>query len=307
MKHRKNRFRIFLSKAESLARHFSSNGFQIADFAPMNYEKNEIFKAWGTKDILDDVETAPRIAATAHIFYEDFLDDFFRFLSKTPPGFTWFITTPNLIIFDRIHKEIDNIGIEANLALTPNKGRNFGPLLVEYGKQLKNFDYIFHLHSKKSTHARAAISNLWDQAMTKQMLDWGNVIRAIEFFLHADQIGLIYPDVSMFIRKINFRWGTNLNALRESPQLLELVRGQEKDMFVHFPPGGMFLARTSPLIQLLSIKWNYGMFPEEKMQLDGTLQHGIERLIGFLIQKAGLQQVVFRNNRWFVLREDHIE
>lgn len=307
MKHRINRFRIFLSKAKSLVRHIATNGLLIADFAPMNYDKYEVFKPQGIQEIHDEVKAEARIAATAHIFYEDFLDDFLSFLSETPPGFTWFITTPNHIIFDRIRNETDYLGIEVNLALTPNRGRNFGPLLVEFAKELQYFDYIFHLHSKKSTHARASISNLWDQAMTKQMLDWSNIIRSIGIFLHGDQIGLIYPDVSRFIRKINFRWGANLKALREAPPLLELVSGQEESMFIHFPPGGMFLVRTSPLIQFLSIKWNYEMFPEEKMQLDGTLQHAIERLIGFLIQKAGLQQVVFSNNRWFVLREDDIE
>ena len=114
MKHRINRFRIFLSKTQSLLRHVATSGLLIADFAPMNYDKNEIFKAQGIPKIHDEVRAEARIAATAHIFYEDFLDDFLNFLSETPPGVTWFITTPNHIIFNRIRKETDYLGIEVN-------------------------------------------------------------------------------------------------------------------------------------------------------------------------------------------------
>jgi lipopolysaccharide biosynthesis protein len=307
VKNRKDQFQALLAKARTLVSHLATNAVVISDFAHMEYAKSELLIPHGELKRQTEPNSQIKVAATAHIFYEDFVDEFLEFFKKTPQGFTWFITTPSQTIFDHIYKHSNLLGIRASLVLSPNRGRNFGPLLVEFSRELQLFDFVYHVHSKKSTHALKSVSNLWNKDMTMPMLNWRNVQRSIQILSQDKRIGLVYPDVSGFIRKINFRWGANLLPLRANPTLREFVDGQSEKQVIHFPPGGMFIVRTFPLIKLLSIKWAYEMFPEEKMQLDGTVQHGIERLIGHLITKAGLKQVVFKDSRWFVLREDKVE
>jgi lipopolysaccharide biosynthesis protein len=58
----------------------------------------------------------------------------------------------------------------------------------------------------------------------------------------------------------------------------------------------MFWVKTEAIRPLLDITWNYEMFPEETSQMDGALQHGLERLFGDLARARGYAQASFVTN-----------
>jgi lipopolysaccharide biosynthesis protein len=67
-----------------------------------------------------------------------------------------------------------------------------------------------------------------------------------------------------------------------------------------FPAGGMFWVKTNAIRPILEFSWSYDMFPEENAQIDGAIQHGIERLIGELTRARGYRQAhSIRNGREF--------
>jgi lipopolysaccharide biosynthesis protein len=56
----------------------------------------------------------------------------------------------------------------------------------------------------------------------------------------------------------------------------------------------MFVARVAAVKEILECEWNYSDFPDEAGQLDGTLQHGVERMIGALVSSKGLRHLVYQ-------------
>ena len=52
------------------------------------------------------------------------------------------------------------------------------------------------------------------------------------------------------------------------------------------------MARISSISQLLEYGWTYEDFPEELGQLDGTMQHTVERLIGAVAHGNGFESAV---------------
>jgi lipopolysaccharide biosynthesis protein len=57
----------------------------------------------------------------------------------------------------------------------------------------------------------------------------------------------------------------------------------------------MFWAKTNAINRLLEIDWKYSMFASEGQQLDGTLQHAIERVIGECALSSSYKQGIFLN------------
>jgi lipopolysaccharide biosynthesis protein len=78
--------------------------------------------------------------------------------------------------------------------------------------------------------------------------------------------------------------------LLENLDIRESVRWSGKLMF---PIGGMFWVKTQAIRQLLDIPWRYEMFPEEEGQMDGSLQHSVERLIGELTLANGFAHLLY--------------
>ena len=93
-----------------------------------------------------------KIAIVLHIFYEDYVDKFCSLISRIDFPVDVFVTTPNTKIANAAEKKLSrtqNVN-KVEVALVPNRGRNFAPLFVEFGQEMLKYDIIGHFHSKKS-------------------------------------------------------------------------------------------------------------------------------------------------------------
>ncbi len=224
-----------------------------------------------------------------HVFYADFIRQFAEAISLLPKNVKIFVTTPSSTIQEELNRALSDVGLQAEIRLTPNRGRNFGPLLTEYRKQMLDSKFLVFVHSKKSLHAEK-IGREWSAREYDLLLDPENLSRALGILEKFPKVGIVSPFVRDLIRTLNFRWGNNLDPILNSPYK-SLLEGVEKDIRteINFPAGGMFLARTKAISNMLDVPVNYEDFPLEKGQIDGTLQHGIERLVGTIAEKNGFQ------------------
>jgi FMN phosphatase YigB (HAD superfamily) len=234
-----------------------------------------------------------KIAIVLHIFYEDYVDKFCSLISRIDFPVDVFVTTTNTEIAHAAESKLSrtqNVN-KVKVALVPNKGRNFAPLFVEFGQELLKYDIFGHFHSKKSLFSGKEQTE-WADYLFNVLLDPARCKQHIN--LLADQtsnVGLIYPTTPPAVPFFGNHWLQNVNAGR----MLEIITGQKVSQFgfITYPLGGMFWARSLALASLLGANWSYDQFPEEHGQIDGTLQHGIERFVSVACEVSGYKKVAF--------------
>ena len=97
----------------------------------------------------------PKTAISLHIFYEDFVEIFARDITQATPTtgpVDVFVTCPTDGISQQALTTFAQIPGVQNVEtfICPNRGRNFGPLLIGWGKRLLDYEIFGHFHSKKS-------------------------------------------------------------------------------------------------------------------------------------------------------------
>ena len=222
-----------------------------------------------------------QIALVLHIFYPEYVSRFVLSVRALPRGIAIFITTPSAEIASSIRRELMLVGIYPVIAICENRGRNFGAMLVELGATLLKFDLVIHLHSKKSLHSPRSLARKWFSRGETLLLNPDLVGRALRILADHRDVNLIYPFVEDIIRSHNFTWGASLDSVLQSKYsaLLstDILRKTDR---LSFPAGGMFIARVEAIRRILEVPVDYQDFPTERGQLDGSLHHGVERLIG---------------------------
>ena len=221
------------------------------------------------------------LVITAHVFYPDFATQLINNLKDLPRDTRVLITTPSNQIKEFLDSYLKSAGNPHDVRLTPNVGRNFGPLLVEFSKELLKVDNFIHVHSKKSLHS-PQIAKEWLKRNTDLLLTRSGLLRISSITQTNPSIGLVYADASDLLRGINYRWG---RSRRSAKIMFEHLPGFEKIEWrgkLSFPAGGMFWVKCDAIRPLLDINWSYEAFPEEDNQRDGEAQHSLERLVGQL-------------------------
>jgi len=100
------------------------------------------------------------ISAALHIhaFYPDLVPIILESLNANRVRPDLFISVPS----ERIRKEIEDVartyaGRTIEIQIVPNRGRDIGPFLTAFGKQLTGqYEFVGHLHTKKTTHVLIA-------------------------------------------------------------------------------------------------------------------------------------------------------
>jgi len=223
-----------------------------------------------------------------HLYYEEMAPEFQRYLRNIPFCFDLFITTDSLdkgVVIRRFFEGWGKGGVEVRV--TPNRGRDIQPKLVGCRDVHDRYDYVLHLHSKRSEHD-TVLAN-WRGFLLENMLGSPNIVASIfEAFRRRADLGMIASQHFEPVRHwIN--WGGN------GPLACRLAERMgfslTEQTVLDFPSGAMFWARSKALKPLLDLDLAATDFPEESRQADGTLAHAIERLYFHACERAGFQWI----------------
>lgn len=229
--------------------------------------------------------TDKKIAIQIHIFYPELASELAHYLKDFPARFDLLISTPDASNEELIRSSFEgfpNLG-EIHLQITPNRGRDFAPLLVSFGKQLLQYDYFAHLHTKKSIGTNP-IGDAWRQYLYQGLLSNSDG-RMQKILSLLDQYGLIYPEKFPLIDVQNCQWVNNYPRGKELCK--ELGISAPVDGYVEFPVGSMFWANTQALKSLLEHDFDLEDFEEELGQTDNTLMHTLERSLSYVALSQG--------------------
>jgi glycosyltransferase involved in cell wall biosynthesis len=169
------------------------------------------------------------------------------------------------------------------LRIVPNRGRDIGSFLTEFGDTLRHrYDLIGHVHTKKTADLKdPSIGQRWFAFLLENLV--GGTARMADIILGrmADdsRIGMAFPDDPNVIG-----WGKNLPFVERYFSPLGIT---SKHRELAFPVGTMFWARPSALSKLFDLGLSWEEYPDEPLPYDGSLVHGLERVFGLLPMSCG--------------------
>ena len=178
--------------------------------------------------------------------------------------------------------------------VTPNRGRNFGPLLEvlqhpEFGVD-GGYELFGHVHGKRSTAVAGDLGERWREFLWDNligMVDAPMVDTVAQAFAARPGLGLVWAEEPHLVG-----WNENRAwAERLAPRLG--IEGALPAYF-DFPLGAMFWARPAALRPLVALGLGQDDWPEEPVPYDGTVLHALERLVPFIAEAAGMETAVVR-------------
>lgn len=245
--------------------------------------------------VLSEKAKQLKIAFCLHIFYPDYIERFSTALDRFPMPVDVMLTISENIDENSAYNAFSNHP-KVNKVLirkAPNRGRNFGPLLVEYGTELYKYDFFCHAHSKKSLYSGREQTQ-WSDYLTEYLIkDPSVTTRLLNLVAENEQIGLYYPTTFWMMPSWVNHSTMNKSHLREWYKGLAI---EKFDDFMCYPAGGMFWARPRALRGILGQHYQYGDFPPEPLPNDGSMLHALERVLGPLAEHNGYEQLFYYPN-----------
>ncbi|QTN27262.1 glycosyltransferase [Rhodoferax sp. AJA081-3] len=248
-------------------------------------------------DAVAPIDTVPdgRIAIHAHIFYADVAPEFADYLGHVPFAFDLFVSVPSEDVrlaceplFARLHR-LRHLRTE----VVPNRGRDVAPMFCTFGAELRGYDYLAHIHSKKSLYNDGATLG-WLEYLLEQLLGSPQQLRKIFTLLRKDSgIGLLYPQNYSKLPYWANTWLSNRatgQAWCDKLGIADMPKG-----YFDYPAGSMFWARTEALMPLFDAGLCLDDFPPESGQQDATLAHGLERLFALTAKQGGYKVAIVRD------------
>lgn len=245
-------------------------------------------------DLVDlrDVEVAVhpgRVVVHLHLFYEDLLQEMLQSLKAIDFQFDLMVSTRSDLM-EKTENALRHLENARNIVVreVENRGRNIYPFLYLLGDVHAKYDYVLHIHTKKSAYNKGA-TNGWRPYLLAQLLGDPQRVRKIITLLERGY-GIVYPQTHWQLPYWAHTWLANEGIAKMASAKIG-IRDLPTGYF-DYPVGAMFWARTDALRSLFEANFSREDFPEEQGQTDGTLAHALERLFTICVKSRGFPVAV---------------
>ena len=230
-----------------------------------------------------------KIAIHIHIFYIDMLDMFIDYLKNSPYKFDLLISVNSEENKNICIKKINNNSLKKLnkllIKVVPNIGRDIAPLLIDFKEEQKEYDFICHIHTKKSLHNPAQKN--WNNYLLNNLISQSAIENIIYNFIENNNIGIIFPPIFPetfhYILELNELDKLNMRKLLDRMNINFIP---DSSNFI-FPTGTMFWYRKNVLKNLFDLNLLLDDLPKEPIPVTGTILHAIERLFGIVCEYNG--------------------
>ena len=274
-----------------------------SDAEPELYTKN--LHLINERMSLEETELNVRIAVQIHLYYIDLVDEVHNYLMNIPFEFDCFISTDTESKAETIGillgKESKRWGLSGcsnlknmKIEVFENRGRDVAPFLMQMCGRLDDYDYICHIHTKKTNTGEHG--DIWREYLYSGLLGSPESIESIiAEFERNDSLGIAFPEIfPTLIPHINW---SGCKELCEN-LLIRMNAGSEPVMLPEkplFSAGTMFWARTKAISPIFSLGLKSEDFPKEGGQIKESLAHAVERIWVYLAKAQGYDCMVFLN------------
>jgi glycosyltransferase involved in cell wall biosynthesis len=225
-----------------------------------------------------------RAAVHVHFFYPELYADFVSKIETNENKCDLLLSTASEANARLLRKATANYRRgDVTIKVVPNRGRDIGAMLTAFAGEIKTYDVVGHVHSKRSVHLPdPTLGERWREFMWQNLLggDFAMMDTILDRFAADKTIGLVFPDDPHLSD-----WDFN----REIAESLAQRMGFKEPLppFFNFPIGTMFWARSHALKPLFELGLNWDDYPREPAPADGTTLHAIERLLPSVACHAG--------------------
>lgn len=240
--------------------------------------------------VLGELPENRRVALHLHVYYPDLLPEIMTCLGRNEMCPDLFVSVNNAAACELVTSELKGYrGRVVDIQIVPNRGRDIGPFITTFGSHLvDNYDFIGHLHTKKSADVQdAEIGKIWFKFLLENLLGGANGAMADRILGAMQQdtsIGMVFPD------------DPNILGLGENRAFAEVLAKriglQNLPEYFSFPVGTMFWASAAALRPIMDLKLGWDDYPEEPLPYDRSMLHALERLFSLSVTAANLRYAV---------------
>jgi FMN phosphatase YigB (HAD superfamily) len=286
---------------------------QLQSMKLSNRLKGELLDASSQHAMIDINTVKPAtgaegsVAIHIHIYYSELAPEFARYLKNMPFAYDLFVSVSGggeLGMYQEVFSGLPFCK-KVEVKLVENRGRDIAPMFCTFGNELARYDYIAHLHSKKSTYNLGATEG-WREYLCNNLLGSPERVKRIFQLMQGKQpFGIVYPQNFKLLpywantwlanKGLGQAWGTRLG-------ISDIPRG-----YFNYPASSMFWARGDALAPLFKSGIRMDEFAEEKGQTDGTLAHCLERMFVLCSLKQGMRPAILEDQEipsWSAWRID---
>ena len=199
-----------------------------------------------------------------HVFYQDQLAGIVERLKLNASTPDLFVSVTSEDAAAQTRRRLsDYRGRIVDLQVTPNLGRDIGPLLTQFGRALcASYDIIGHLHTKKSVHvANRPFAEAWNTFLLENLVGGergGAMLDSILSSMASDPtIGMVFPDDPHVLS-----WTSNRKFADELAARMKC--GELPEQF-NFPIGSMFWMRSAVLTKFVELDLAWGDYAPEPL------------------------------------------
>ncbi|MDP2580119.1 glycoside hydrolase family 99-like domain-containing protein [Shimia thalassica] len=222
-----------------------------------------------------------RFAIVMHIYYPDLWPEFAETLERLDFEYDLYVTlTYRGEQTDDLAAEISAKYPDATVVSMQNRGRDILPFmnLLNAGA-FDKYEAVCKIHTKKSPHREDG--DVWRRHLINGILPEENLDQMLETFVADPKAGFWVADGQHFTG-LEW-WGSNIEMTQSLLRRLEMeIDGSH----LSFPAGSIYWVKPSILRLLKALHLLEAEFDVECAQVDGTVAHSLERVMGFLALAA---------------------
>ena len=227
-----------------------------------------------------------KICLHLHLFHTDMADEFCDLINRLTVPFTLLVSIQrdqDVSYWTDYFTDHITHAKTVIVKTCVNRGRDVQPWLIDFADDIQAHDIFCHLHTKKSGYNKFQRS--WRRYLAHTTFGAKTVVNQIlDIFAQDDSVGLVFP-AYFYILRNQPNYGKNLDQYE---RLYAMLFGDLPDEECpDYPAGSFFWARTAMLAPLFDLQLSVEDFDEEDGQVDGTMAHALERILGTLPQFTG--------------------
>jgi len=257
-----------------------------------------------------------KVGLVFHTYYDDLFDENIFYIKNFPKGTGIFITTDTEEKRKTFEKKLVDAGLNAEVVVIENRGRDVSSLLVGAVDFIKNYDLICFAHDKKTLQiCPHSVGRSWAYKLHENVFGSKDfVVNVIHMFEKEERLGIAfpaYPNHGIYSDNIGTGWTGNFENTQELLRHFGINVNINVNTLCVAPLGTCFWFRTAAIKKLFSglegQGWSYTDFPKEPNRLDHTLLHAIERSYAYFAQDAGYYPVFLYSDRYAEIELTNLE